>query len=155
MLAYQAARRKQGQPAAAPRLHVATLRSGRSIHTSPLHSPSYSSCPPHSTGSSPNPPLPALQFASPKKPSFNFEPNKHDCIYFPKDDKAHRGLDVQSYHFIYLVLLGKHKLALPKAVSTPALYHSDASVSYEELETLKLLTIKAEHFRNDGTPEKL
>jgi len=40
-------------------------------------------------------------------------------------------------------------------VSTPALYHSDASVSYEELETLKLLTIKAEHFRNDGTPEKL
>lgn len=91
----------------ATRQHAATLRPGHCAHTSPLHSPPCSSCPPHSTGSSPNPPLLTLQLASPKKQSFNFEPNKHDCIYFPKDDKAHRGLDVQSYHFIYLVLLGK------------------------------------------------
>lgn len=105
--------------------------------------------------SSPNSSLLAFQLASAQKLSFNFKPNKHDCIYFP-EDKAHRRLDLQSHYFIYLVLLGKQisspirwQHARPHFITaTPLSFH-------EELDMLKLLTIKAEHFRNDRTAQKL
>lgn len=83
--------------------------------------------------------------------SLNFKPNQRDCISFPADDKPHRGLDLQSHDFIYLVPSWKtDKLAHPKAACARPCFITATPLSFhEELEMLKLLTIKAEHFRNE------
>lgn len=111
---------------------------------------------PFPASSSPNSSLPAFQLASAWKLSFNFKPNKHDCIYFPEDDKAHRRLDLQSYYFIYLGLLGKQISSHIQRLRARQHFITMMPLSFhEELEMLKLLTIKAEHFRNDRMPQKL
>lgn len=109
-----------------------------------------------SVQSSPNSSLPAFQLTSAWKLSFNFKPNKHDCIYFPEDDKAHRRLDLQSYYSIYLGLLGKQISSHIQRQRARQHFITMMPLSFhEELEMLKLLTIKAEHFRNDRMPQKL